>query len=156
MSPVPDDPRAVWSALCDLVLANVRRKEAADAVGLSFSKVRALRQLARHGPMSMGDLAGSLGVDAPNATVLVDDHEARGQVSRHRPPDDRRTRLVDVTRAGRSAAARAQAILETPPPGFDRLDTDELAALARVVGRLASVEKPAGTPAGHPETGRPR
>jgi hypothetical protein len=70
--------------MSDLVLDHERRREVSDAVGLSFSRARAVRRVARQ-PMSMGELAAALGIDRPNATVLVDDLEAQGLV--HRPSD---------------------------------------------------------------------
>ena len=71
----------------DLVLDHERRREVSEALGLSFSRARAVRRVAR-GPMSMSELAAALGIDPPNATVLVDELEAQGLVRRtasHRP-----------------------------------------------------------------------
>ena len=71
--------------MSDLVLDHQRRRDVADATGLSFSRVRAVRRVAR-APMTMGELADALGIERPNATVVVDDLEARGLV-RRTPPD---------------------------------------------------------------------
>ena len=77
--------RAAWAVMCDLVLDNQRRQEVSEAVGLPFARVRALRRIA-DSPMTMGELAAALGVDAPNCTTVVDDLEERGLVERRPHP----------------------------------------------------------------------
>ena len=98
--------------MSDLVLDNERRREVSDALGISFGRARAVRRLARQ-PMSMGELAAALGIDPPNATVVVDDLEALGLVRRRPHPTDRRAKLVEATRKGKDMARRADAILAT-------------------------------------------
>ena len=88
----PDVSREVWTLMSDLVLDNQRRRQVSEAVGLSFSRTRAVRRVAEK-PMSMGDLAAALGIDRPNATVLVDDLETQGLVRRRPHPDRKSTRL---------------------------------------------------------------
>ena len=82
--------------MCDLVLDNERRREVSDAIGLSFGRVKALRRIARH-PMTMGELAAKLGIDAPYATLVVDELERQGLVERGPHPTDRRVKLVTAT-----------------------------------------------------------
>ncbi len=65
-------PRELWLLMSDLVLDQGRRREVAEALGMSFGRTRAIRRVARR-PISMGELAAALGIDPPNATVLVDD-----------------------------------------------------------------------------------
>lgn len=135
-----DAAREVWLLISDLVLDNTRRREVAEALGLSFGRARALRRLARRS-MSMGELAAALSIDPPNATGVVDDLESLGLVRRLPHPSDRRAKLVEATPEGRELAARADAILSTPPPSLSALDATELAALRRILGGVA------GTPA---------
>src|SRR4051812_44186208 len=97
----PDLSREVWTLMSDLVLDHQRRRQVSEAVGLSFSRARAVRRVARK-PMSMGELAATLGIDRPNATVLVDDLEAQGLVRRRPHPTDRRTKMVEATRKGQN------------------------------------------------------
>ena len=110
----------VWLLMSDLVLDNQRRRQVSDALGISFGRARCLRLLARK-PMSMGELAGVLGIDPPNATVVVTDLEGLGLVRRSPHPTDGRAKLVDVTHKGRELAGRADALLATPPPALVRL-----------------------------------
>jgi DNA-binding MarR family transcriptional regulator len=122
----------VWLLMSDLVLDHMRRREVAEAVGMSFGRARAIRRLAR-GPMSMGELAAVLGIDPPNATVVVDDLETMGLVRRRPHPTDRRAKLVEATRKGKELARRADEILATPPPGLSALNDEDLEALRRIL-----------------------
>lgn len=132
-----DLSRDAWMAMCELVLDNERRREVSEAVGLSFGRVRAVRRLARRS-LPMGELAVALGIDAPYATVVVDDLEALGLVRRRPHPTDRRAKLVESTRKGRDLARRAESILSAPPPALNVLDRDDLVALTRILGRLTA------------------
>ena len=124
--------REVWLLMSDLVLDNQRRREVSEAVGMSFGRARAVRRVARR-PMSMGELAAALGIDPPNATVLVDDLEAQGLVRRAPHPTDRRAKLVEATRKGKTLARRADAILSTPPSGLSELSPEDLEELRRIL-----------------------
>jgi DNA-binding MarR family transcriptional regulator len=123
--------------MCDLVLDNERRREVTEALGLSFGRIKAIRRLARQ-PMSMKELAHALGIDAPYATVVVDDLESHDLVRRRAHPTDRRAKIVEATRKGRAVARRAEAILGTPPPGLVALDPDDLAHLARILAGVTA------------------
>ena len=128
-------PREVWLRMSDLVLDHERRREVADALGVSFGRARAVRRVARR-PMSMSELAVSLGIDKPNATVVVDDLEALGLVRRRPHPTDRRAKLVEATREGKRLARRADEILGTPPPSLSTLSDEDLQTLGRILARL--------------------
>lgn len=130
--PEGDAARRAWSAMCDLVLDNERRREVSDALGLSFGRIRALRRIAR-APMAMGELAGNLGIDAPYATLVVDELERLGLVERRPHPSDRRVKLVTTTPQGTAAARRAKEILNRPPAGLITLPSHELEELARIL-----------------------
>jgi DNA-binding MarR family transcriptional regulator len=129
--------REVWLLMSDLVLDHQRRRDVAEAVGLSFSRARAVRRVARR-PMTMGELAETLGIDRPNATVLVDDLEAQDLVRRVPHPTDRRAKLVEATRKGTSLARRADDILGTPPAAVAELAAEDLDALKRILTSVRS------------------
>jgi DNA-binding MarR family transcriptional regulator len=126
--------REVWLLMSDLVLDNQRRREVADAVGMSFGRTRAIRRLAKR-PMSMRELATALGIDPPNATVVIDDLESLGFVRRRPHPTDRRAKLVETTPKGDAVAAQADAILATPPPALSALSPVELETLRQILAR---------------------
>jgi DNA-binding MarR family transcriptional regulator len=131
----PDAARRAWRAMSDLVLAQDRRAAVSTALDLSFARVRALRRLAAE-PLTLRELAARLTADPPYATLIVDDLEKRGLVRRTPHPHDRRAKLVQLTDAGRDAAARASAILDTPPDALRELPAEDLATLVRVLERL--------------------
>ena len=129
--------RDAWMLMSELVLDNQRRREVSDALGMSFGRSRALRRLVRR-PMSMRELADVLGIDPPNATVVVNDLEAQGLVRRGPHPTDRRAKVVEATRKGKALARRADAILATPPPALAALAPEDLQALRRVLTSLGT------------------
>jgi DNA-binding MarR family transcriptional regulator len=129
-----DAAREAWLLMSDFVYGNNRRRAVADALGMSFGRTRALRRLARR-PMSMRELADALGIEAPNATVIVDDLEAQGLVRRRPHPTDRRAKVVEATRKGKELARRADEIIATPPPALSALEAGDLEALTRILAR---------------------
>ena len=139
MSGNDEAARDAWALMSDLVLDNQRRRQVADAAGISFGRVRAVRRLART-PMSMGELADVLGIDPPNATVVVNDLEALGLVRRGPHPTDRRAKLVEATRKGKAMARRADEILGTPPPSLTALDDADLESLRRILAKAGAPE----------------
>lgn len=141
-----DLARDVWLLMSDLVLDHQRRRAVSDAVGLSFSRARAVRRVARQ-PMSMGELADALGIDRPNLTAVVDDLERRGLVRRTAHPTDRRAKLVEATPAGHDLARRADDILAAPPEALGALEAGELAALREMLAKVAGAGPRPPTPA---------
>ncbi len=130
-----DLARAAWRAMSDVVLGHDRKIAVSEALGLSFARVRALRRLAGR-PLTLRGLADLLSADPPYVTLIVNDLEQRGLVQRTPHPGDRRAKLVQLTEAGRAAAARADAILDEPPAGLHDVPAEDLAALLRVLERL--------------------
>jgi DNA-binding MarR family transcriptional regulator len=131
-----DPARRAWGLMCDLVLDNERRREVSDALGLTFGRIRALRRIARS-PMTMGELATNLGIDAPYATLVVDELERQGLVERRPHPTDRRVKVVRTTTAGTAAAERAGQISDRPPTSLTSLPGPDLEALARILESAA-------------------
>jgi DNA-binding MarR family transcriptional regulator len=146
MRPAPPADRLAqhaWQGLRVLLLErHDRRKRVGDALGMSFNRVKALRRIAA-APLTLRELADFLVIDAPYATVIVDDLVRRGLVERTAHPADRRRKVVHVTDDGRAAADRAGDIMDTPPAALVALDPDDLAALDRIVTKLLA-EPPAG------------
>ena len=131
-----DLARRAWRAMSDLVLDHDRKVAVSDALGLSWTRSLALRRLAAE-PLTLRALAERLSADPPYVTLMVDDLEKRGLVQRTPHPEDRRAKLVQLTAAGRAAAARADAILDEPPAALRDVPGDDLAALLRVLERPA-------------------
>lgn len=127
-----------WQGLNTLLMERYnRRKAVAEALGMSFSRVRALRRLAA-GPLTLRELAERMTTDPPYTTVVVDDLVRRGLAERIGNPEDRRSKLVHLTDEGQVAAARATDILTTPPDALLALPAADIEALDRVVAALLS------------------
>jgi DNA-binding MarR family transcriptional regulator len=114
-----------------------RRARASTALGLSETRVEALRLVAAAAePLTMGQLAARLHTDRPYASVVVDDLERHGLVARKRHPTDRRVRIVSVTAEGRRVAGRAEQMLGGYREQLRALPPAELAALERALEHL--------------------
>jgi DNA-binding MarR family transcriptional regulator len=129
----------VWQTMVSLVMDSRDdwRRKVAEAAGIPFSRVRALRRLDA-GPLTLRELAEALTTDAPAATVTVNDLEARGLVERRPHPSDRRAKLVSLTGAGRRVLAAVRAVTDQAPPTLANLPPGELASLRSILSSLRS------------------
>ena len=139
-APETDLARRAWRTMLDVVLDHDRKIAVSEALGVSWARVRALQRLAAQ-PHTLSELAEQLAADRPYVTLIVDGLEERGLVQRTPHPEDRRAKLVQLTAAGRAAAARADAILDEPPAALHDVPAEDLEALLRVLERLASSER---------------
>jgi len=127
-----DDAERVWALLVDLVMATRGdwRRQVTEATGLAFSRARALWRLEEQ-PRTLSELAASMSIDAPAATVIINDLERRGLVQRHEIPENRRAKRVSLTAAGRKLLAVVDAIGDPPPDAIATLPASQLAQLRR-------------------------
>ena len=129
-----------WQGMRALVLDRYdRRKKVCDALGMSFIRAKALRRIV-DGPMTMRELAAALGTDPPYTTVVVDDLERRGLVTRTVRAGDRRSKIVSITADGAAQAQLAERILNDPPRPVRELPATDLEALGRILGTLLDTE----------------
>lgn len=102
MTPTPNHPAAL--ALQGLIgLSNEIERELARVLGLNptdYRALAALAALAASGPVTVGRLAGQLGVTPATATVIVNRLERHGYALRERADGDRRQVHVRVAPAG--------------------------------------------------------
>jgi DNA-binding MarR family transcriptional regulator len=140
-----DAAEKVWAELQAFVAANSRTGAIQETLGLGLGagRVRVLLRL-RQGPMTLGELAATHGVDAPYATIIVNKLEELGLVQRTAHPDDRRRKLVTLTAAGWEATSTAEAITRRPPAALQALSAAELSQLDGLLARLGA--PPAGQP----------
>ena len=143
-----DDVTRVWQELRAFVLEHDHLAELRDTLGLGrgMGRIKVLLRLTQ-GPLTLRDIAEFTGVDAPYATLIVDNLEARGLVERTAHPGDRRRKLVTLTPAGQQAADHASHIISQPPAGFTQLTDAELTLLESLLARLSRPTSGAELPA---------
>ncbi|HEX5365584.1 MAG TPA: MarR family transcriptional regulator [Acidimicrobiales bacterium] len=109
-------------------LARLLRRQA--DTGLSPSQLSALTSVERHGPMTLGDLAGWERVSPPTITNVVGKLEERGLVQRVHDAADRRVTRVSVTSAGTALLAEVRQRKDVWLAGrLAALDADQRARL---------------------------
>jgi DNA-binding MarR family transcriptional regulator len=87
--------------------------------------------------LTMGALSARLMVTSGNVTGLINAMEQDGLVGRRRHPEDRRSTLIGMTRAGRALFSRmAPAHAQWIEQAMAGLDRDEAAQLWEVLGHL--------------------
>jgi DNA-binding MarR family transcriptional regulator len=107
-----------------------------EASGLPFSRVRLLLRLSRRS-MTVKELARAATIDAPAATVAINDLEGRGLVVRVPDPTNRRCKVVSLTDAGRAVVRRIDAVDDPAPEVLAALERDDLEELAALLAKLA-------------------
>jgi DNA-binding MarR family transcriptional regulator len=129
----------VWRDMSRFVLDNKDRwrKAVVERTGLPFSRIRILRRLAQR-PLTVKEVASAATLDAPAATVAVNDLEDRGLVVREINPANRRCKVVSLTEAGRQMVALIDATDDPAPDSLHALDGADLEALAVLMGRLGT------------------
>lgn len=80
--------------------------EACAGESLSHVEFGTLSALQHNSKLDQISLAAWVGVDRTNIGLIIDGLEKRGFVERSVNPEDRRARLITVTRAGKEAFAR--------------------------------------------------
>lgn len=134
---------ALWQLMVGLVWETRRewRRKVGDATGLPFSRVRILWRL-EDAPMTLKQIADDTGSDAPATTVAVNDLEHRGLVERQPHPENRRAKLVSLTRAGQQVVDQVHStVRDDAPAGFQALSKTDLAHLRRILERVERSER---------------
>lgn len=127
----------VWRALARLVFDHRDgwKRAVIEESGLPFSRIRILQRLQR-APMTVTQLAHAATVDAPAASVAVNDLEERGLIARAVDPADRRRKLVSLTEQGWVLLARIDRVGDSAPAALTALDTEDLETLQFVLRKI--------------------
>ena len=112
------------------------KRSVVEQSGLPFSRIRILKRLANR-PMTVNQVAQAATIDAPAATVAINDLENRGLVVRETDPTNRRSKLVSLTDAGRDVVAKIDAVDDPAPDSLTALDDAELRGLQAIIDKLA-------------------
>jgi len=129
----------VWRDLAALVLDHRDgwKRAVVEQSRLPFSRIRILKRLSR-APLTVKQLAAAATIDAPAATVAVNDLEDRGLVVRQIDPANRRCKVVSLTDAGREMLAAIDAVHDPAPDVLAALDEGELATLRSILDKLSA------------------
>ena len=129
----------VWHAMASLVIDNRDswKRAVVERSGLPFSRIRILKRLSRQ-PMSVKQVAQAATIDAPAATVAVNDLESRGLVVRETDPANRRCKVVSLTDAGRDMVRAIDATDDPAPDSLSALDEGELKQLHTILGKVVA------------------
>jgi DNA-binding MarR family transcriptional regulator len=87
--------------------------------------------------MTVKEIAKAATIDAPAATVAVNDLEARGLVTRETDPANRRCKVVSLTGAGRRMVHTIDSTDDPAPEVLASLDEAELAELNTILAKLS-------------------
>jgi DNA-binding MarR family transcriptional regulator len=98
-----------------------RFDEALRPLDLTNGQFSLLMSLNRPEPASMGSVAALLGMDRTTLTAALKPLERRGLVETMSNPDDKRSRLLKLTRTGRSLLMRAVPVWARTHADLDRL-----------------------------------
>jgi DNA-binding MarR family transcriptional regulator len=151
-----DAARESWALIHELFMANRGRlRDAAAEFDIHPRQAHLLRLLA-DGPRPMRTIACRLHCDPSNVTGISDRLEERGLVERQADPDDRRVKMLALTKKGERVAAALSERLLAPPPELAALAPADQEALLDLLRRAASGGQLAGVAANvtASETGR--
>jgi DNA-binding MarR family transcriptional regulator len=89
--------------------------------GLTSGQFSLLNALNRPEPAAMGSVAALLAMDRTTLTAALKPLERRGLVMSVQDPEDRRSRRLTLTRAGKAALAKALPIWKSTHADIERL-----------------------------------
>ncbi|GAA4632592.1 MarR family winged helix-turn-helix transcriptional regulator [Actinoallomurus vinaceus] len=118
-------------------IANGRIKEALAAHGLKPAHSYVLMLLTDKGAMGQQALVEELNVDPSVLVAILNDLESAGLAERRRDPADRRRHIVEIRDRGAELLEEVdRAVAAVEAELFADLDTDEIAALQRLLERV--------------------
>ena len=129
-----------------MVVARLSRRLRQEAnEGATPSQLAALATVERHGPITLGDLAGHERVRPPTMTRIVAGLEETGLLRREIDPSDRRVARVTITREGSRLLARSRTRKDAFLASLlEQLDSEELAVVERAVPILERLIEESG------------
>ncbi|HEU5253276.1 MAG TPA: MarR family transcriptional regulator [Solirubrobacterales bacterium] len=125
--------REAWGLLSGLVypppFASIARE--LDLRPAAFGTLRMLGG----GSRTMSEVATALQCDNSNVTGIVDNLEEKGLAQRRPSTEDRRVKLIELTREGKRVHARLEKAFATPPEWVDALSEKDRKTLRDVLQR---------------------
>ncbi len=143
------DARGILDALRHVL--RVLRESSARAeqhVGLSGAQLFALQLIARHGPLSVNDLAAHTLTHQSSVSVVVKKLVERGLCEKASSEEDARRAVIAATPAGRARLERAPDVVQGRlVRAIEQMPASERKELARLLrGLIENVDASAGAP----------
>jgi MarR family 2-MHQ and catechol resistance regulon transcriptional repressor len=117
------------------------------SLGIGFSDFAALEVLLHKGPTPVNEIGRKVFLTSGSITTAIDRLEKKGMVERRYDPEDRRTRVVHLTPAGRKMIACAfadhEAAMERAASGLTAAERAQAVALLKKLGMRAASLLPA-------------
>ncbi len=145
--------RRAWQLIFDLLMRTApQRTRLLGERGLTPNDARGLSSLDLQEGRTMGSLANLWACDASNATFIVDRLERMGLAERRTVAEDRRVKLVALTRKGLKVRSELMEQFYRPPAELLALNTRQLEILRQILRRVVKESGP-GNDAQHADEG---
>jgi DNA-binding MarR family transcriptional regulator len=130
---------SVWELMSAFVHGHDPQDELRRRLGLGrgSGRVRVLMSLA-DGPLSLAELGQAIGADASYTTIIANELQALGLLSRTPDAHDRRRKLVELTAEGRVAMRKARDIITRAPSPLRQLPEADLRRLRDILDQLSA------------------
>lgn len=123
-----------------LRVTELNSRNLAHASDLTASQLLVIQQVAKEGKALPSAIARAVDLKQATVTVLVNQLEASGLVTRRRDTEDRRRVWVEITEAGEARLARSPDLLQNRfERAFARLEEWEQAMIITTLERVASM-----------------
>ena len=137
MTPTPPDACRAWQLLMRFFFVQrAHLPDWGDQFGLSPVQCHVLHLIEPDRPTAMNRLAEALSCDASNVTGLVDRLEARGLVQRRGSDDDRRVKVLALTRTGSRLRGQLLRRMTGEHLPLAKLSARDQRALVRILEKL--------------------
>ncbi|UCC73435.1 MAG: MarR family transcriptional regulator [Gemmatimonadota bacterium] len=137
------DAVAFYDALSDLIrIYQFRDRDRICCQDVSVTQYYALESVARHGPLTLNELASLLYLDKSTVSRVANAIERKKLLRRRPHEDDRRAVLLDLTEPGRLLYESIRDDIEEREKRLIAdFDPDVRAAMIELIGRLAQAAK---------------
>jgi MarR family 2-MHQ and catechol resistance regulon transcriptional repressor len=119
-----------------------------EALDMCFSDFAVLELLLHKGPQPVNAIGRRVSLTSGSITTAIDRLEARGLVERGFDPDDRRARIVSLTRPGttriREVFVLHERAMDRAAAGLTKTERDALARLLKKLGTSADQKEEEG------------
>ena len=133
----PPEAAAAWRLMFEVLMSSGHRRTASLVRrGLTPNDARALWTLDVDDGRPIGDLAREWGCDPSNATFIVGRLEKSGFARRASHADDKRVKLVFLTKSGAAVRDELRDEYHEPPDEIRALTRKDLATLARILAKV--------------------